>query len=240
MLNGEIAQAALVYNELSEIQEIAITFPSGDDPWNLEFLEYRNTFPYLVRACCGDGTSDTGVWYFIYFSWGVSEILETWYDENGKAVGIYGFTLAEVGRKPRIRVVKAYSAESDDSDTELFYDSRGLVTGVSGPTGVFNVLYFRDDSPRYWEYRPVAKDAGDDSETLIVGNFTLQWDEMGLLRRLSGEDESNNQLLDCRYEYTLDEMGNWIERRETRRIRDLGFLVPAPGNTISRILEYKK
>jgi len=244
MLNGEIAQAALVYNELSQMQEIAITFPSGDDPWKLEFLEYRNTFPYLVRAYCGgteSGDGDAaGVWYFIYYSWGVSEILETWYDENGTAVGIYGFALVEVGRKPRIRAVKDYS--DPENGTELFYDSRRLVTGVSEPAGIFNVLYFRENSPRYWERHP-ANAAGENvagNNLVAAGNFTFQWDEAGLLMRLSGEDESSGQLLDCRYEYTLDDMGNWVERRETRRIRDLGFLVPAPGTTIRRILEYKK
>jgi hypothetical protein len=240
MLNGEIAQAALVYNWFSEeIQELTITFPSGDNPWELEFLEYRNSFPYLVRAYCGGTDGDEGAWYFIYYSWGIREILETWYDETGNALGIYGFTLAEVDKMPRIRAIKDYSAPaSTDSDTELFYDSRSLVTGISGPAGLFNVLYFREDSPRYWDRRPTEDNAADDN-LVTAGNFTLQWDETGLLRRLSGEDD-NGQLLDCRYEYTLDEMGNWIERRETRRIRDLGFLVPASGTTIRRILEYKK
>jgi len=252
MLNGEMAQAVLVYNELSEIQEMAITFPSGDNPWDLEFLEYRNSFPYLVRAynagteAAGDDTagSDAGSWYFIYYSYSRTEILETWYDETGNALGIYGFTLAEVGKMPRIRAIKDYSAQtSADSGTELFYDSRSLVTGISGPAGLFNVLYFREDSPRYWDRRPKEdNNAGDntaDDNVVTAGNFTLQWDETGLLRRLSGED-GNGQLLDCRYDYTLDGMGNWIERRETRRIRDLGFLIPAPGTTIRRILEYKK
>ena len=246
MLNGEMAQAALVYGGLSEIQEIAVTFPSGEDPWKLEFLEYRNAFPYLVRACCGDGTSDSGLWYFIYYSWGVSEILETWYDEDGKALGAYGFALAEVGEKTRIRAVKDYS--NPEGGTELFYDSRGLVTGVSGSAGFFNVLYFREDSPRYWERRPVAENAGDgDAETntvldatLFVGNFAFQWDETGLLRILSGGDSNTGFLADYRYDYTLDERGNWIERRETRMIRDLGLLVPTPGNVFTRVLEYKE
>jgi len=244
MLNGEIAQAALVYNDLSEIQEIAITFPSGDNPWDLEFLEYRNSFPYLVRAYSGGAEGAAGSWYFIYYSWGIREILETWYDETGKALGVYGFTLAEVGKKLRIWTIKDYSAPtSADSDTDLFYDSRGLVTGISGQAGSFNVLFFREDSPRYWERLPTEDSAAGDNTTggnlVTSGKFTLQWDEAGLLRRLSGEDDKG-QLLDCRYEYTLDEMGNWIERQETRRIRDLGLLVPAPGTTIRRILEYKE
>jgi len=240
MLNGEIAQAALVYSG-QNVQEIAVTFPSGDNPWKLEFLEYRNSSPYLVRAYCAGSEGDEGLWYFVYFSWGVSEILESWYDETGKALGAYGYSLAEVGRKYRIRAVKDYSAPSPDNSTEFFYDSRGLVTGTSGPAGFFNVLYFREDSPRYWERRPTPieeNDSGDDN-LIVSGNFTFQWDETGLLRRLSGEDE-NGLLLDCRYEYTLDERGNWIERRETRMIRDLGLLVPAAGTTFTRVLEYKK
>ena len=246
VMNGKFAQAALTYVEGSGLSEIAVTFPSGDDPWNMEFLEYRNTFPYLVRVCCGDGTSDSGLWYFIYYSWGISEILETWYDENGKTVGIYGFTLAEVGRKPRIRAIKDYS--DPESGTELFYDSRGLVTGLSEPAGTFNVLYFRENSPRYWERRPVAGDASDGNAeinaaldaTLFGGNFSFQWDEAGFLKRLSREDENADIFIDYRYEYTLDERGNWIERRETRMIRDLGLLVPSPGTTFRRVLEYKK
>jgi len=244
VMNGKIAQAALTYTEGSELSEVAVAFPSGDDPWNLEFLEYRNTFPYLVRACCGDGTSDSGIWYFIYYSWGVSEILETWYDENGKTVGIYGFTLAEVGRKSRIRAVKDYS--DPENSMEFFFDSRGLVTGVLEPVGVFNVLYFRENSPRYWERQPVAADTGDGKTeintaldaTVFGGKFSLQWDEAGFLRRLSREDENADVFIDYRYDYTLDEWGNWVERRETRMIRDLGLLVPSSGSTFRRVLEY--
>ena len=243
VLNGEMAQAALVYDELSEIQAIIITFPSGANPWALEFLEYRNSFPYLIRAYCSGSDGADGLWYFIYYSWGIREILETWYDETGKALGVYGFSLTEVGKKPRIRAIKDYSAASTDGDTELFYDSRSLVTAVSGPAGFFNVLYFREDSPRYWERRPTEDSAAGDNDAgdnlVTAGNFTLQWDEMGLLRRFSGEDDKG-LLLDCRYEYTLDERGNWIERRETRRIRYLGLLVPSPGTTFTRVLEYKK
>jgi hypothetical protein len=240
MLNGEMAQAALVYRGLSEIREMAVTFPSGEDAWRLEFLEYRNSFPYLVRAYCADAAgaeggagfdNDAGVWYFIYFSWGLSEILETWYDENGKALGVYGFSLAEVGRKARIRTFWDYSVS--DGGTELFYDSRGLLAGASGPAGFFNVLYFREDFLRYWERRP-------EDNFAVAGNFTLQWDEMGLLRRLSGEDENNGLLIDYRYEYTLDEKGNWIERRETRMIRDLGLLAPSSGTTFRRVKKKKK
>ena len=254
VLNGEMAQASLVYNWFSEIQELTITFPSGDNPWELEFLEYRNSFPYLVRAYNAGGSGGgaggsaagdaTGVWYFIYYSWSRTEILETWYDETGNALCIYGFTLAEIGKKSKIRVLTDYSAPTGtDRDTEFFYDSRGFVTRISGPAGLFNVLYFRENSPRYWERRPTedsaAGDNAADSNVVTTGNFTFQWDETGLLVRLSGEDDKG-QLLDCRYEYTLDEMGNWIERRETRRIRNMGFLLPAPGTTIRRVLEYKK
>jgi hypothetical protein len=240
VLNGEMAQASLVYNWFSEIQELTITFPSGDNPWELEFLEYRNSFPYLVRAYNAGAGGAAGAWYFIYYSWSRTEILETWYDETGNALCIYGFTLAEIGKKSKIRTITDYSAPTNtDSGIEFFYDSRGLVTGISGPAGIFNVFYFRENSPRYWERRP-AEDNAADSNAVKTGNFTFQWDETGLLVRLSGEDDKEGQFLDCRYEYTLDERGNWTERRETRRIRDMGFLMPAPGTTIRRVLEYKK
>jgi hypothetical protein len=237
ILNGKMAQAAIAYRGLSEVREITVTFPSGDDPWKLEFLEYRNSFPYLVRAYRGDTVGGDGLWYFIYFSWGLSEILETWYDEKGNALGAYGFSLADVGKEPKIRTVRDYPNQG--GSTELFYDSRELVAGASGPAGFFNVLYFREDFPRYWEYRPAAEDAAEENDLIVAGNFTLQWDETGLLRRLSGEDDNSNLLVDFRYEYTLDERGNWVERRETRMIKDLGLLVPSGGTTFKRVLEYK-
>jgi hypothetical protein len=95
------------------------------------------------------------------------------------------------------------------------------------------VHFYREDLPRYWERRPV-------SEADEAGNFSLQWDEANFLVRIRGEPENSGSFVDYRYEYELDEKGNWIERRETRMIRAFDLLVPSPGITIKRVLEYRK
>jgi YD repeat-containing protein len=44
--------------------------------------------------------------------------------------------------------------------------------------------------------------------------------------------------IDVRYDYTLDERGNWIERRETHMTRQLGALAPGEVKIIRRTIEY--
>jgi hypothetical protein len=224
MLNGRMAQVRLGYDEFSKLREIDLSFPSGEEPWKMEVLESKDAFPSIVRAFSLDS------WYFIYLSSGVNEILETWYDEEGNALGAFGFSFTEVGRDRKLYELRDYLKPG--GSTGYHYDSRGFVTDISGPSGFFKVLYYREDLPRYWERRPVAE------ENIILspeGNFYLEWDEEDFLLRIRGDEP----FVDYRYEYSLDEKGNWIERRETRMIRSFGLLVPAPGTTFTRVLEYK-
>jgi hypothetical protein len=233
MLDGRIAQASLVYNGDEQIRELALTFPSGEDPWKMEFLEYRASFPVLVRAFCLD------TWYFIYYSRGVNGLIETWYDEEGNFLAAFNVSRTEIGKDLRIRAVLDYS--KPDEETAYYYDSRGFLTGISGPGGIFNVLYYRDDLPRYRELLPAKGAAEEDSNAennaVGTGKFSLQWDETGRLLRIAGETEDTRE--DYRYEYSLDDNGNWVERRETRMIRRLGLLVPSQGITFKRVLEYR-
>ena len=239
VLNGNMAQVSLVYNDAMEIQELTVIFSSGkaeggeaasgdgasdEAAWKMEFLEYSGSFPFLVRASSQDA------WYFIYFSGGVNEILESWYDEEGKLLGAYSFSLAETGNSRRIRAVKDFSGS--DGDMEYYYDSRGLLSETLGPGGRYKVLFYREDFPRYWERTPSGGQAGAE-------NFSIQWDERDLIVRFRGEPE-NAEFVDYRYEYILDEKGNWIERREIRMIRNLELLAPSPGTTFRRVLEYKE
>jgi hypothetical protein len=223
MLKGGIAQVSFDYLSQNEIREMQLTFPAGEDPWKLEFLDgfsfqdYKDSFPFLVRASCGDA------WYFIYLVRGVSEIIETWYDEAGKALGAYRFSLTEIGYDLKIRTMEDFSNSS--GLTEYFYDSRGLLTDCFGAAGFYRVLFFREDLPRYWEREG--------------NNFSLQWDENDLLVRLRGEPE-NEPFVDCRYEYNLDENGNWVERQEIKMIRNFGLLIPSQGSTFRRVLEYEE
>jgi hypothetical protein len=217
MLNNRMRQVSLVYGE-REIREMIV---DSEEPWNLEFLEYADSFPTLVRVSRGEE------WFFNYLSRGVNEIIETWYDVEGNALGIYRFSLIEIGNAKKIREIREFAPPDSAAVTECFYDSWGFLTGTLGPGGSYRALYFRDDLPRYWERRP----AEDDEET---GSLSFQWDQNSLLLRVYGEG------LDYRYDYTFDKEGNWTERRETRMIRNFGLLTPSPGTIITRIIEYGK
>jgi hypothetical protein len=240
MLNGRMAQVNLVYNGFAEKKEMFITFPSWDgyyssdeEPWKLEFLEYRGSSPYLVRA------SRLDVWYFVYFSGTMDEILETWYDVTGNFVDAFAFSLIEIDNEKRVGVMRDYR---DPGSTDFFYDSRGLLTESVGPLGVYKVLYYREDLPRYWERRPAGET--DSSE----GEFAFQWDGTGFIPRATGE--SGDGQFDYRYEYSVDERGNWIERRVIQMVYQpgilqpgllqSGLLAPSPGLTYRRILEYRE
>jgi hypothetical protein len=241
MFNGRMAQIGIVYNEFSERKEMLITFPSYDgyynsdeEPWKLEFLEYRNSSPYLVRASSQDA------WYFIYFSGTTDEILETWYDVTGNFIGAYAFSLIEIDREKRISAMRDYL--DTGSNVEFFYDSRGLLTEAAGPVGLYKVLYYRDDFPRYWERQPAGEENG------WAGEFAFQYDDVGFIPRAVGE--SGDGRFDYRYEYTVDERGNWIERRVIEMvyqpgilqpgILQTGLLAPSPGLSYRRILEYRQ
>ena len=259
MLNGSMARVSFVYRSSESsaevrqdrgsppgIREMKVTFPAVEEPeaspvageeagaspiagdevsYGLEFLELSDSQPVLARASLGDA------WYFIYFSRGVNEAAETWYDEEGNFLGAYGYSLTEIGKNQRIRATRDFS---DPSLTEYFYDSRGLLTETAGSGGVYKVQYYREDLPRYWERRPMESSSDEGA-----GNFYLQWDERGLLLRVRDISEKN-PAVDYRYEYTLDGRGNWIERREIRMMRSVGLLVPSPGTVFRRVLEYRE
>jgi len=238
MLNGRMTQVGFVYDGFSEKREMYVTFPSWDgsdiqDPWRLEFLEYRGSSPYLVRA------SQLDEWYFVYFSGTMYEILETWYDVAGNYVGAFASSLIEIDNNKRISVIRDYR---EIGIAEFFYDSRGLLTEAAGPIGSYKVLYYKEDLPRYWERRPVG---GQDD---LAVEFSFQYDETGLIPRATGG--SGDAPFDYRYDYTVDERGNWIERRVIQMIYQQGvlqpgllqsgLLVPVPGLTYKRVLEYRE
>ena len=233
MTNGSMAQAVVAYRGLSEVKEITLNFTSGGEVFKLEFPEsfslgnYSESFPFYARASRGNA------WYSINFSGSVNEILETWYDEEGNALGAFGFIFADTGNEKRIR--KYWNYSDPDSVREFYYDSRGLVTELVGPEGVFRVGYFREDLPRYWESG--TQRAGNPSVQPNGMAVSLQWDEGDFLVRLLG---NAGQFVDNRYEYTLDEMGNWTERKETKMVWNFDLLLPLPGTTFKRVLEYRK
>ena len=261
MLNSRMAQVKISYRDSPEennhpgennhqriISEIQIFL--DDDPWVLEILEYgyslpiltnhlplttnhsqlttNHSHPSLIRV------SHSGTWYFISLLRGGNRITETWYNEDGEAVGAYVCYLIPVGNDLRIRSVRNYFTALESWEYE--YNSRGLVSAISGSAGYFNALYNGDDYPRYWEYRPSDGDGG--STVGGPGGYSFQWDKQDMLLRLTGESYYRESVhTEHRYEYTFDERGNWTERREIRMISNMGLLIPSPGTTVMRYLE---
>lgn len=252
-LNGQIAQVSLFCDENSEIRKITLDFPNmnpvseeadtapGDasDSWILEMpddflFNSPGSAAQAIRVSWG------GELYFVFLSGGGNEFLETWYTTEGNALGIYEFTCVKIGPSRRISVIKDLS---NNSTEERYYDSRGFLTDISGPFGVYRVGYFREDLPRYWDRRAQTRtgdgtgEAGDYNNMPV--NLSLQWDERGLLVRMSTAS-AGEILVDSRYEYSLDSQGNWTERREIRMVRAFGYLVPSPGYVVRRVLEYRQ
>jgi len=229
MLNNRMTQVKLDRDK--KPTEMTLTFPSAEEPWKLEFLEYHDSnpegFPHLVRGLRGN------VWYFIYISWGINEITEIWYNEQGNLLEAYRFSVANVGQNRRIRAILDFKDLDNSSGTGCYYDSWGFVTEIFGPGGVYKVLNYREALPRYWERRPAQGDTGG------AGEFYMQWDVNGFLVRMTERAGESNDPVDFRYEYTLDERGNWIERREIQMFRQFGLLVPSPGTIFKRVLEYR-
>ncbi|GHU65303.1 hypothetical protein FACS189447_04000 [Spirochaetia bacterium] len=223
-LEGELVQVSVEYNP-PQIAGITLAFQAGDsvkEPLDLEILEYAGDDPSIIRVKEGD------VYSFVLMRWGMTFILEAWYDEDGNALAEYEY---QVSTEPFSRI-KSYKRLADQGNigTIFDYDSRSLVTGISGPGGNFSVHYFHGDLPRYWEQAP------DDQS---ASHYSLQWDENGFLVRASGAVDGSDEILDSRYEYDFDSRGNWTSRREIKMVRRFGLLSPVQGPEITRMLEYR-
>jgi hypothetical protein len=229
LFGRELFQAEFSYNGESLVESVLLTGPGETDSLDLEVLEWEDSRPSLIRVLWGEDYS------FIRIQRKPGGILEAWYDAEGQIFGAYDFTLAPQAGGDRI---VSYRLRGKDGEESCDYDSRGFVTGISGHLGNFSVVYYLEDLPRYWDYRPAASDQ-EDAGALAPGAYSLRWDvKTSLLHGLAGQAGEGADSVDCRYEYTLDEAGNWIERREIRMIRRLGLLLPSPGPIIRRVLEY--
>jgi YD repeat-containing protein len=223
--NGALCQATAEYEGGGSAQARKITLdnPAAPDPWVFEFLEYRQGNPALARI------SHSGSWSFVAPEYLETRTNETWYDAEGLA---QGFCALEYRLQDGARRLVSVDRRSGEDELILVYDhnSAGSVSGISAPEGEYAALYNAAARPRYWEQPGSA--------------YTLQWDEQGFLTGITGVSrdetggEAEPQRIDIRYEYTLDERGNWIERRETSFVRRFGRLVPDSTGTIRRIINY--
>ena len=226
LVNGALYQARVEYGDAgaAEAKKITLDNPAAPDLWEFEILEYREGKPALARISHG------GSWYFAAPEYLETRTNETWYDADGLAQGFFSLEYRlENGAR---RLVSMDSRLDRDEDMVVCdYNSAGRVSGISTGAGEYAALYNAAARPRYWE-RP--------GET-----WALQWDEKGLLARITGEarDETGADAeprrIDIRYDYTRDERGNWIERRETSFARRFGRLVPGSDTTIHRRINYE-
>jgi hypothetical protein len=238
LLKGELIQAKFFYNDDSLITRVVLeSAGSGEgDPgdihsWVLEVLEYEDSRPSFLMV------SRAGAYSFVLLKRTEGEILEAWYDPEAEILAVHEYTLRD-----RAAQILSFSRDAPDaagSDERYYFDSRGLLTGISGSSGEFSVLYYLEDLPRYWEYRPAAAPGAEEADAVPKGGrYSFQWDEKGLLVRLTGTIGEDGEPLDRRYEYTLDERGNWIERREIRMVPYMDLLAPLQGPVIKRNLVY--
>jgi hypothetical protein len=154
---------------------------------------------------------------------------ETWFDAEGTGLAYWEANFIPHYDGNRLKNLEG-AAGTGAVFGEWDYDSGGNLAAIREPGGTYSALYNHRGLPRYWERRPSPE---------LFESYTLQWDERGHLVRLSGSSGPGDEnLVDFRYDYSLDERGNWTERRETRMFRRFGVLFPAPGFTIKRTIIY--
>jgi hypothetical protein len=186
--------------------------------------------PVLVRLFMN------GEYFFSTLEYEGGGITETRYDSAGFPLrvissGILGETFS-----------MQYSLANGDGRTganaaaearKLFFNAQGHISGIETPEGNWYALYEWRGLPRYVEWKSAVSDENVPEET---ANYSFQWDENSRLVRLTGKIPQGRS--DSRYEYRLDERGNWIERREIRMMNLAGRLFPVSGSVIMRELRY--
>jgi YD repeat-containing protein len=223
---------------------------TSETPLGIDFLENGDPLPALVRVTGGE------TFYFVLIRYTDSLVLETWYDQEGGVLGVYSYRYEIIAGERRLTAAVLRS-DGGEVPEEYAYDSLGNISAIRSPEGIFSALYTggpRGVCPRYWRIpgaaaeKPAPVEGPPESGTdpafdpgLSAAFITLQWDEEGLLVRLSGETgTSGEERTDRRYGYSRDERGNWTERRELSLIRRFGYLVPEEELVFERRIEYRE
>jgi hypothetical protein len=246
LLRGSFYQAQALFADAGAVSRITVL---TEEPWELDILAYAGGRPSLIRASHGGNV------YFAVPEYRDGRVSETWYDQEGKAAAVFFLEYTVSGNREGLRGLKALKEGGEE--TEAYdYDNRGNISALSSPGGDFSALYTAGGLPRYWERRPLREEeaapVSPEGELSPAGEvlpispegigetYTLQWDERGLLVRITGTvaEAAGAEPVDLRYEYSLDERGNWIWRRETRMLRRFGVLISAPGTECGRSIEY--
>ena len=223
IIDERIINAELSYSYSGDIEFLYLDI-NGEEFWSIEILERISSYPSTIRA------SDENNWYFIVMQKGGNEIIESWYDEGGNALGAFIYSLIEIGMNSRIRSIAQYFLPytMPREHREHHFDSQGLISAVSDLSGIFFALYNSRGLVRHWE-RVLFFDMEEG-----MGNYSFQYQAGTELLRISSD------ALDYRYVYLFDERGNWIDRQETRMINQNGLFFPTSGTYFRRILGYRE
>jgi hypothetical protein len=247
-VEGAFVQGKLFYDEASRLRGI------GAGGWDLEILAYEEGLPSLSRMKTAEG------WYFTGLKRRGNSIFETWYDESGGIVSLWVYETIPLGEGFRIVSREPLFGPERGSGSRYYFENRGLLSAVETGEARVEALYYREGFPRYRG----EKNAGGERRfslqwdeegflariSLSAGLFGTGAPSPGPAAGEKGEEkpaegaaekkgeEAIEGPVEHRYEYTLDEKGNWIERREILMFRRRGLLVPSPGELIIRSIEY--
>ncbi|MDR0685357.1 MAG: hypothetical protein LBF83_09560 [Spirochaetaceae bacterium] len=237
-LNGDFYQFSAKIDSAGKIRGFTV---DGENPQEIEFLAFENPGdePTLARIHQGES------WFFASIMHSDALILETWYDAGGNPLAVFTTELDGSGavRRPVSyrSVFQAVAGGEEDainpengagastavpvvSGSRLYFDSMANTTLIDTDGNVCEALYNGSD-PRYWK-QPDG------------GRIALQWDETGCLVRMAGTT-GDGQPLDYRYQYKFDGQGAWTERLEVRMTPELDVLIPVPGDSFRRTIEYR-
>jgi hypothetical protein len=236
-LNGGFCQFNTNFDPAGRVRGFTM---DGENLLEIELLAFENPGgkPSLARIREGES------WFFASLLYQDALILETWYDTDGNPLAVFTSKTAGGGAIPRPvsyrsvfqaapgedntgspgNEVETPAAVPATSESRLYFDSMANITLIDTDGAVSEALY-NGTGPRYW------KQPG-------LGHVALQWDEAGRLVRMTGIDR-DGQPLDYRYEYKFDGQGAWTERLEIRMMPELEMLMPVPGDSFRRTIEYR-
>jgi hypothetical protein len=227
LFQGNFVQVHADFEESGGLRELTIEDPLR--PWAIDFTRGDDPALGVTRIIQGEEVF-----------WGVIQNapagdIETWYDRDGNPLMVFTYLFRLDGRG------LLQTNSGGETPEEYYQDSFGNTSRINSLRGVFSAGYTMEGRPRYWERQVPADSDGEEPVPPEVYQFyTFQWDEGGFLVRLTGTPGPGEEdPVDFRYDYTLDEKGNWIERQEIRMIPRFGMLVPSPGSRIIRKIEYE-
>ncbi|MDR2899985.1 MAG: hypothetical protein LBV20_00495 [Treponema sp.] len=248
---GEIAALTLsgkskAESESETEQEITI---------DIEIMEMLDGEISLARIHRGDA------YYFVAFQYWNNFVSETWYNAEGNAEGLIGLeyvnsrdaNLHDVMPYTNTLVIKKECIWGDiESRVTYDYDSWENISQVNTESMSISVLYNNYFQPEYLERTFQVENDLSDAENnqfyLQTEHLTFQWDERNLLVSLksilnnlddsSSDETDENSIAEKRYEYTLDDHGNWTERREIIMMRLGSYLFPSDGLSVRRNIQY--